>query len=233
MAGTHETQIGKENEWLTPPELIRSLGSFDLDPCAPVIRPWPTALNHYTIQDDGLAQLWFGRVWLNPPYNRYVIADWMQRMAQHNNGVSLVYARTDSAWFKSHVWPHAASILFMASRVTFYEKHTGRKAADQSTAPSVLIAYGRKNIDALDDSGIPGRHVLVNYTPVIVVGVTPTWYSVVSIAVRNFGHADLRPVYDMVERMAPDRIKINRHWKAKVRQQVQVIRKQSHQITLI
>lgn len=31
------------DEWLTPPQLLKCLGPFDLDPCSPVDRPWPTA----------------------------------------------------------------------------------------------------------------------------------------------------------------------------------------------
>ena len=45
---THDRNhyIGKE-EWLTPPDLVQLLGPFDLDPCAPVRRPWDTAAKHY------------------------------------------------------------------------------------------------------------------------------------------------------------------------------------------
>ena len=35
------TSTGKD-EWLTPPEIIKSLGEFDLDPCSPINRPWAT-----------------------------------------------------------------------------------------------------------------------------------------------------------------------------------------------
>ena len=34
--------VGKD-EWLTPPEIIKALGTFDLDPCASSTRPWPRA----------------------------------------------------------------------------------------------------------------------------------------------------------------------------------------------
>lgn len=34
---------GGHDEWLTPPEILRALGEFDLDPCAPVVRLWETA----------------------------------------------------------------------------------------------------------------------------------------------------------------------------------------------
>ena len=62
-----------KNQWLTPPELLAKLGQFDLDPCAPINRPWPTATQHYTIEDDGLKQPWFGRCWVNPPYDTQLI----------------------------------------------------------------------------------------------------------------------------------------------------------------
>ena len=42
--------------WLTPPEILHSLGDFDLDPCASRERPWPTADKHLTIDDDGLSR---------------------------------------------------------------------------------------------------------------------------------------------------------------------------------
>lgn len=65
--GSHQSANMGKDEWLTPPEIIRSLGEFDLDPCSPINRPWDTALNHYTIIDNGLKQQWYGRVWCNPP----------------------------------------------------------------------------------------------------------------------------------------------------------------------
>ncbi len=71
-----------KDEWLTPPEIITSLGSFDLDPCSPIARPWPTAKTHFTIQDDGLSQKWDGRVWMNPPYGENTFV-WMRRLADH------------------------------------------------------------------------------------------------------------------------------------------------------
>lgn len=62
----HGGAAGKD-EWLTPPEIIHSLGAFDLDPCAPVRRVFETAREYYTIEDDGLSQQWHGRVFCNPP----------------------------------------------------------------------------------------------------------------------------------------------------------------------
>ena len=50
IGGHHRAFEGLKDEWLTPPEIINSLGTFDLDPCSPINRPWKTAKKHYTIQ---------------------------------------------------------------------------------------------------------------------------------------------------------------------------------------
>ena len=87
-----ERTEGKD-EWLTPPEIIKALGSFELDPCSPINRPWDTAAKHYTIEDNGLSLPWHGRVWMNPPYGD-ATEMWMQRLAEHGNGIALIFART-------------------------------------------------------------------------------------------------------------------------------------------
>ena len=51
--GGHQSARMKNDEWLTPPAIIEKLGTFDLDPCSPIKRPWSTASNHFTVEDDG------------------------------------------------------------------------------------------------------------------------------------------------------------------------------------
>jgi hypothetical protein len=156
---SHQRTVGKNQEWLTPPEILRALGSFDLDPCAPVPpRPWPTARFHLTVEDDGLAAQWFGRVWLNPPFNRYIAPRWMQKMAAHGNGIALVPARTETAMFTECVWEAATAVLFLKGRPHFHYVD-GTRAQANSGAPICLVAYGYKNMEALDDSDLPGRLV--------------------------------------------------------------------------
>ena len=82
---SHQSVAVIKNEWLTPPYILRALGRFDLDPCAPVSRPWQTAVNHFTIEDNGLLQNWFGRVWLNPPYGAQT-HEWLSKLVNHGNG---------------------------------------------------------------------------------------------------------------------------------------------------
>jgi hypothetical protein len=71
------------------------------------------------------------------------------------------------------VWPKATSILFLEGRLYFY-REDGTRAKANAGAPSVLIAYGTQNSDSISDSGIKGKHLPVNHTPVVVVGVSPT-----------------------------------------------------------
>ena len=57
---SHQSTKMLSDEWLTPPDIIRQLGPFDLDPCASIVRPWDTANKHFTINDNGLLQNWGG-----------------------------------------------------------------------------------------------------------------------------------------------------------------------------
>ena len=78
--GGHQSAAMLKDEWLTPPAIIQALGEFDLDPCAPsdARRPWDTAQRHFCVEQNGLAQEWNGRVWLNPPYGLEA-ARWLER----------------------------------------------------------------------------------------------------------------------------------------------------------
>ena len=143
-----------KDEWLTPPEIVRALGTFDLDPCSPVNRPWPTALRHLTVEDDGLMQDWNGRVGLNPPYGDET-GLWLRRLANHGNGVALVFARTETGWFFDAVWHLANAVFFFKGRVAFY--HVTGEQGDSAGAPSVLVAYGADNVRALRSSGLDGQ----------------------------------------------------------------------------
>jgi hypothetical protein len=156
--GGHQSAAMERDEWLTPPHVLQALGPFDLDPCAPVSRPWPMAAHHYTAHDDGLKRPWTGRVWLNPPYGRET-ARWMERLADHGNGVALIFARTETAIFHPWVWGHAAGLLFLKGRLHFHFTD-GRRAAANAGAPSVLVAYGEANARALAACSLPGKFLL-------------------------------------------------------------------------
>ena len=141
--GGHQSPVGDTEVWLTPPDILAALGSFDLDPCAaPEPRPWATADRHIVRAQDGLTQPWHGRVWLNPPYGGpAIIGPWMRRMADHGQGIALIFARTETAVFFETVWSRASALLFLRGRLHFH-RPDGTRADHNSGAPSVLIAYG-------------------------------------------------------------------------------------------
>lgn len=156
--GGHQRPFeGKNDEWLTPPEIVKALGPFDLDPCSPVHRPWDTARVHYSTRDNGLAQKWAGRVWLNPPYGPHT-KDWMEKLAEHGDGIALVFARTETEAFFSHGWKRADALLFLRGRLHFHYVD-GTRAAHNGGAPSVLLAFGKQNVEALRTCGLAGAFV--------------------------------------------------------------------------
>ncbi|MDP2141309.1 MAG: DNA N-6-adenine-methyltransferase [Gammaproteobacteria bacterium] len=155
--GSHQSAAALKDEWLTPPHIIAALGEFDLDPCSPINRPWPTAAAHYTILDNGLQMPWHGRVWCNPPYGLEA-AQWLARCADHGNAIALVFARTETRMFFDHVWPEAHAVLFIEGRLHFHHVD-GTRAKANSGAPSVLIAYGAINAADLRRIKIPGKFI--------------------------------------------------------------------------
>jgi hypothetical protein len=148
----HQSSRMKNDEWLTPPEIIQSLGAFDLDPCSPINRPWDTAYHHFSKKDDGLNNPWRGRVWCNPPFGRQAIK-WMRKMRDHGNGIALLAARTETVMFYETVWGKAHGIQFLNKRPHFHFVN-GERAQSNSGAPIVLIAYGEKNLETLRHSGL-------------------------------------------------------------------------------
>jgi hypothetical protein len=86
-------------------ELARDvLGRIDLDPASnETAQRLVRAARFFTIDDDGLAQEWTGRVWLNCPYSKP--APWVLKLlAAYNAGavtasVALFNANLASRWF--------------------------------------------------------------------------------------------------------------------------------------
>lgn len=156
MNTSFERNACKE-EWLTPRWLIEKLGPFDLDPCASVVRPWPTAETHYTKKLNGLALRWRGFVWCNPPYGRKA-APWLKRMAEHNDGIALIFARTETAWWQDYIFPRASALFFLRGRLTFCDT-SGKPGDNTAGSPSALVAYGHTGARRLFSRGLSGAYV--------------------------------------------------------------------------
>lgn len=146
----HQSSASGTVDWLSPPEWLRALGPFDLDPCCPPLMPWKTATVMLTEQQDGMWTPWEGRVWCNPPYGPPTVIDpWLERMALHDHGTLLTFARTETrAWFR-FIWPRAIGILFVEGRPHFHLP-TGERAPGNSGGPVALCAFGEHDWHALD-----------------------------------------------------------------------------------
>lgn len=149
MGLVHEPRHSHNGDWYTPRWIFNLLAvQFDLDPCQPEGGlPWIPAKRHFTVHDDGLTQPWEGRVWLNPPYGNGIGA-WLERMHCHRDGIALVFARTDCAWYHDYV-AKADAVLFLRGRVKF----TDGLGVTRSAGPgcgSMLVAWGAENVAALE-----------------------------------------------------------------------------------
>lgn len=221
--GGHQSAASQSDIWLTPPPIIEALGgvdSFDLDPCSPASRPWRTARHHYTEADNGLIQPWAGRVWLNPPYSYPLIERFMRRLAEHDHGIALIFARTETDVFHRHVWPKATGLLFLDGRIHFHLPD-GRRATANAGAPSVLVAYGDEDRDILAAAPIDG-HFLPNRLPVslVVCALEQSWReALVSWFSARTEPATLSDIYRAFARHPKTRS--NPNWRPKLRQTLQ------------
>ena len=153
----NEKTVSGTDVWLTPPHILKALGEFDLDPCASLDRPWDTAKKHYTVKDDGLVSPWEGRVWMNPPYGP-PMAQWLKKLSEYEGGgIALIFARTETKAFFDYVWDKADALLFIKGRLKFHTPDG--MVGGTAGSPSVLIAYGAENVEALKKSGIAGKFV--------------------------------------------------------------------------
>lgn len=159
-----DTQINcltkASDEWYTPIEIINLLGKFDLDPCAPITPLWKTAETMYNKLDNGLTKPWTGRVWLNPPYSKPLLWHFIERLVEHNNGIALLYNRTDSHKFHDVVFKNAKSMLFLYQRVRFYSPDG--KIGNSPCAGNILVAFGNDNDEILKACGMKGKYVRLN-----------------------------------------------------------------------
>lgn len=146
MVGKTVFPVGKStSDHRTPSDLFMRLsdevGGFDLDVAA-------SDENHlcdeyYTMENNGLFNLWEGKVWCNPPYNN--IQQWVNKArAEVTVGRAsvvwmLVPAHTSTQWFQS-AFLAANELRFIIGRLDF----SGPHSIHNSTAPfpSVLIRFG-------------------------------------------------------------------------------------------
>ena len=134
----------------TPPYIFEALGlEFDLDVCGPVGGlDWIPAKKTYSIEDDGLIQDWYGRVWMNPPYSKP--SPWVDKWLENGNGV-MIAPYSKSHWFMK-LWNSEAVILNNPVNFKFIRGIDGSNCS--IAFPTAIWAIGETNITALKMSGL-------------------------------------------------------------------------------
>lgn len=208
--------------WLTPPDVLKAVGPFDLDPCASDFqawRPWETAKECYT--HGGLERPWFGSVWLNPPYSD--VEAWVKRLADHGQGVALTFARTSAPWFRRQVLRRCAGLFFIEHHLYFHHAN-GARAKGNGGAPSVLSAFGGEALERLARADLPGELWIA--APMIVRrgDGTPvgTWREAVleAAAGRKLHIRDLYAAAEGTRKVAAAKAK-GENWRAQLRRTLQ------------
>lgn len=124
-------------EWATPQDFFDAMNAlyrFDLDVCAAPENA--KCARFFTKEQDGLAQEWGGKVWMNPPYGRE-IGKWVRKAYESAQRgatvVCLLPARTDTAWW--HDYCEKGSYWFVRGRLKF----NGHKWS--APFPSVVVTF--------------------------------------------------------------------------------------------
>lgn len=136
----------KTPEWYTPRDFFNTLNaefSFTLDPCS--THENAVVPKHFTVEDDGLRQMWGSEVvFMNPPYGRTISA-WMRKAYESSLAGAmvccLVPSRTDVRWW--HEYATKGEIRFIRGRLKF----GGSKVS--APFPSALIIFRPKFTDLI------------------------------------------------------------------------------------
>lgn len=129
----------------TPSWAFEQFGiTFDLDVCSSPLKTNVPALRKLTIEEDGLATLWEGKVWMNPPYSNPT--PWVQKWRDHGNGLGIV-PLTKGYWFMN-LWHDERVSMSMLDKHMKFVKPDGSLYG--IFMPTVFIAIGEGNKEILE-----------------------------------------------------------------------------------
>jgi hypothetical protein len=99
-------------------------------------------------------------IWLNPPYSKPLIWQFVEKLAEHGNGIALLFNRCDSNKFQDIIFTKATGMMFLRNRIKFFRPDGTR--GDSPGCGSVLIAFGRENAEILRNCSLQGKYVELN-----------------------------------------------------------------------
>lgn len=145
---SHWENKGITDEWYTPRYIFDALGCFfTMDVCAPMGGEYVKTPTEWFITHDSLEFEWRGFVWMNPPFGgRNGLIPWLNKIADHGNGIALTPDRTSAPW-----WQDAAkrsdAHLQISGKVKFIDAN-GNEGKSPSNG-TTLFAYGDQALKAL------------------------------------------------------------------------------------
>jgi len=151
-----DTHVGKnsgENEWYTPERFIEAarltMGQIDLDPASSErANKTVKAGVIYTIDDDGLAQDWFGNVWMNPPYAQPLMTQFAEKLISELpelcTAIVLVNNATETKWFQLMA-KQATAICFPEARIKFIDKEGKESGSPLQGQAFLYFGVDREN----------------------------------------------------------------------------------------
>jgi phage N-6-adenine-methyltransferase len=125
----HLSYSSGDNEWYTPAEYIEAartvMGDIDLDPAScEVANEVVQATTFYTVEDDGLAQEWAGRLWMNPPYAQPLVTQFCEKLVRSyadghvREAIVLVNNATETSFFHA-LASHCSAACLPRGRIKF------------------------------------------------------------------------------------------------------------------
>ena len=115
-AGVHVGNNSGNEEWYTNRELIEAaretMGTIDCDPASnDIAQATVKAGVYYTATNSGLTQPWHGNVWLNPPYTKGLVDEFITKLLDERppQWCVLTNNSTDTGWWQRLTRAHAAS----------------------------------------------------------------------------------------------------------------------------
>jgi hypothetical protein len=156
----HEQCLGATDEWYTPPYVFDALDCvFDMDVAHPG-EPHAGWIPAAVLVTRMHPRPWRGFIWMNPPFGgRNGIAPWLERFAEHANGIALAPDRTSAPWWQTYA-RRMDALLFVSPKIKFIggDGQPGASPAQGTT----LMALGRSGMTALRRASIAGLGVMVS-----------------------------------------------------------------------
>lgn len=148
----HVSNNSGENEWYTPPQYIDAvrevLGTIDLDPASnPTANGWIQAERYFTKDDNGLAQEWHGRVFMNPPYAQPLIFQFCEKMVGEvaagrvTEAIVLVNNATETRSWQAMA-AECASVCFPQGRIKYFDE--SGKPANTPLQGQSFVYFGER-----------------------------------------------------------------------------------------